>query len=154
MQAGWGRRRSLSNLLLAALASHHVAQGLTQLELENLWGWRWHNLTGQPLPLLYCPCGEKGSPHIQSQPLLLQFLSIVSHPCSMYLCEEPGSLFPIPSPQAGQLLWGPLKPSLLQADQAPLLWPLFWRQVLRSWPPCGPHWLHSSLSIPLLYWGA
>jgi len=36
MQAGWGRRRSLSNLLLAALASHHVAQGLTQLELENL----------------------------------------------------------------------------------------------------------------------
>lgn len=44
------------------MRAHHVAQGFTQQSLENLPGWRLHNFSWQPLPLL--PNDEKGFPYL------------------------------------------------------------------------------------------
>lgn len=46
-QAGGDLRRSQCNLLLKALGSDQASQGLDQLGLGNLQGWRPHNLPGQ-----------------------------------------------------------------------------------------------------------
>jgi len=35
-----------------------VVQGFIHLSLKNLQGWRQHNLSGKPVPLLDCPYGE------------------------------------------------------------------------------------------------
>jgi len=40
--------------------SDQVTEGITQSDLENFPGWSLYKDSRQPVPLLYCPCGEKG----------------------------------------------------------------------------------------------
>jgi len=61
---------------------------------------------------------------------------LVSHPPSMYSCEEPGPSLPHPLTGTRRLLLAPPKSSPLQAEQAQLLQLLLTGQVLQpSWGP-------------------
>lgn len=68
-----------------------VAQSFIQPHLENLQGWRWQNLFGQPIAAFDCLHIEKGFPCTQL--LLFQFMLIVSHPLPMHHCEKLSSIF-------------------------------------------------------------
>lgn len=52
---------------------------------------RLHNLSGQPVPPVDCPRGEKVFAYNPSGSLLFQFVPIVLHPLTMYRCEKVGS---------------------------------------------------------------
>lgn len=71
----------------SSLRSDQVAQGFTQLGLENLQG---GNLSGQPLPLIGSPRGGKVSPCIWTESLVLQFMSVLSWSPVMHCCKKPG----------------------------------------------------------------
>lgn len=75
----------------------HIAKGFIQLGFKNLAGWRWHNLSGQPLLVLDCPYDEDYFTFIQSESLLFQLTVFVSHPPIMCHCEEPGFVILITS---------------------------------------------------------
>ena len=55
-----------------------VAQDHAQMAFEYLQGWRLHNLTGQPVPVLSHPHGEKVFPDVQREPAVFQFVPIAS----------------------------------------------------------------------------
>jgi len=60
---------------LQPVAGHHV-----QAAFEYLQGWRLHTLPGQPVPELGDPHSEKVFPDVQTEPAVLQFVSIASGP--------------------------------------------------------------------------
>lgn len=75
------------------MRSDQIAQGFSWLNLENLQGWRQHNLFGQLVPMLDCPNVEFFSPYTQSETLLVfQFMSTVFCPPAGHHCEKPESV--------------------------------------------------------------
>lgn len=48
----------------SAVRSGQAVQGFIQLGLENLQGWRVLSPSGQPVPMLDCPHGEKVFPRV------------------------------------------------------------------------------------------
>lgn len=110
------------------MSSDQVAQGFIHWGLENLQGWRWYSVSGQPVPLLEC---EKILPHIQSELLLFQFMPIISsshHASPWRTCL---SLFDNHSVGMRGCCKVPLQPSLLQTEQAQVLQPVLKGQRLR-----------------------
>ena len=90
------------NLLLRAgpaMRSAWAAHAFIQVCLENLQGWRLHNLSEQPLP--DCPHGEKDLPHTQSELLFFQLMTAVCHPSAMHCCTEAGSVVSVSSCRSG-----------------------------------------------------
>lgn len=71
------------------MRSDQVTHDLIKSGTGNLQGWRWQNSSGQPAPMMDSCHGEKVFPYNQSETLLFQFESIVSHPLVMQHCEEP-----------------------------------------------------------------
>lgn len=67
-----------------------VGRGFIQLGLKNVQGWRWHNVSEQPVLVLDCPYDEDVFPYIQRESLLFQLTVFVSHLPIMCHCEEPG----------------------------------------------------------------
>ena len=65
----------------------------TLSDIENLQGWRLHNLSEQSVPPLYFSHGEKVSPYMQSENLLFHFMPVFSHSPTMLHYEKPGSGF-------------------------------------------------------------
>ena len=57
-----------------------VAQEHVQMAFEHLQGWRLHNLSGQPVPVLGHPHSEKVFPDAQREPPVFQCVPIVSGP--------------------------------------------------------------------------
>ena len=58
---------------LGQVASDHV-----QIAFEYLQGWRLHNLSGQPVPVLGHPHSKKVFPDVQREPPVLQFVPTAS----------------------------------------------------------------------------
>ena len=57
-----------------------VAQDRVQTAFEYIQGWRLHNLSGQPVPVLCHPQSEAVFPDVQREPPVLQLLPITSGP--------------------------------------------------------------------------
>lgn len=91
-----------------------IARVFIQADLENLQGWRWHNLFGQPVAVFDCPHSEEGSRCIQV--LLFLFTPVVSHPFAMHHCEKPSSISLMTDLLVGA---GRLLLSLLEALSSP-----------------------------------
>lgn len=70
VDSGWKGLRlegSLAQPPAQSRTSYRVRPVRSRLYLVRLWiGWRWHNLSGLPAPLLDYPPGETISPYIQS----------------------------------------------------------------------------------------
>ena len=92
-----------------------VAQDHVQMGSEYLQGWRLHNISGQPIPVL---C------HLHSKKVFRRHLlcfSVCPSPLvlSLHHWKEPGSnLFTLPS--SISVHWDPPEPSLLQASPSSL----------------------------------
>lgn len=83
--------------------------------------WSKHSSLGS---LPHCPIGrELVSPYIQSEPLLVQLVSVVPCPNTVWHCEEPGSVFLDHTPvgTAGLLLGPPRAVSSPGLNQPRLL---------------------------------
>ena len=76
-----------------------VAQVCIQLGFAYLQGWRLHNLSGQPVPVLGHPHSKRVFPDVQREPPVFQCVSIGSGPVTGHCRKEPGSVFFIPSCQ-------------------------------------------------------
>ena len=57
-----------------------VAQDCIQMAFQYLQGWRLHNLSGQPVPVLGHSPSKKVFPDGQREPPLFQFVAIASGP--------------------------------------------------------------------------
>lgn len=75
--------------VISTMRSDQVTHDFIKSGTGNLQGWRWQNSSGQPVPMMDSPHGEKVFPYNQSETLLFQFESIVSHPLVTQHCEEP-----------------------------------------------------------------
>ena len=62
-----------------------VAQDCVQMAFEYLQGWRLHNLSGQPVPVLSHPHSEKVFPGVHREPPVFQFVPIAS---DLILCSS------------------------------------------------------------------
>lgn len=84
-----------------------LLHALCSLNSENRHGWSLHNVSGQPVPLLGCPHGEKVFPSTQVKPFLLQLICIflLLPPCTT---EEPDYLFGNILAGSGRQLLNPL----------------------------------------------
>lgn len=65
------------------MRSNQSALGFSHLGLENLQGWRSHSISGQPVPMLDCPHGEKDFPYICFESLMFQLGLVASCPLTM-----------------------------------------------------------------------
>jgi len=95
-QNGWCWKAPLeviwSNSLLKQGYLEPVAQGCVQTAFEYLQGWRLHNLSGQPVPVLGHPDSKKVFPDVQRQPPVFQLVPIASGPGTRHHWKEPGSV--------------------------------------------------------------
>jgi len=57
-----------------------VAQVCVQMAFEHLQGWRLHNLSGRPVPVLGHPHSEKVFPDVQREPPVFQCVPVASGP--------------------------------------------------------------------------
>lgn len=107
--------QSLAQSRLNYEVSNQVAQGFIHSHLENIWGWRWHNLSGQPAPLPDCPRGEDDLPYIQSGPLVSNNASSLLSSLHVPLWRDRLCLPDtwLPPPGTGRLLLGPPQSCLL-----------------------------------------
>jgi len=62
------------------------------MAFKYLQGWRLHNLSGQPVPVLSHPHSEKVFPDVQREPSVFQFVPIASCPVTRHHRKEPGSI--------------------------------------------------------------
>lgn len=94
------------------MKSDRVAHSSIQSGLADHQGWRLYNLPEHPASLLDCPQRVKNPlPYIQPEPLLFPFMSVISCPPTMFLCEEPSSIFSLTFSQVlGSCLWSHLFP--------------------------------------------
>lgn len=72
---------------------------LCQLNFENLWGWRFHILSGHPPPGFRHSHGDSSFPYNQGEFSLLHVLTVASHRFSMLPWEELGFIFLLPTQQ-------------------------------------------------------
>lgn len=95
-----------------------LTQGFIQSGLENLQGWRLHNLCGLHDPLPDCPLRKKSLFYTQSNCLMFQLMLVAPSPPTMHGCEEPGSISSVaPLQLLGSCCQVPLKLSLLQLNK-------------------------------------
>jgi len=69
-----------------------VAQDHVQMAFEYLQGWRLHNISGQPVPVLGHPHSEKVFPDVQRQPPVFQFVPVASCLVTRHHWKESGSV--------------------------------------------------------------
>lgn len=71
--------RSPSSSLCSSMATYSLLpRSMFQTPFEYLQGEGFHNLTGQPGPVLSHPHSYKVSPHVQTEVLMFQFVPIFS----------------------------------------------------------------------------
>jgi len=67
------------------------------MALEYLQGWRFHNLSGKPKPVLGHPQNEKVFLDVQREPPVLQFMPIAPCPVTvekhLALCTLPSGIY-------------------------------------------------------------
>ena len=123
-----------------------VVQDHVQRAFNYLQGWRLHNLSGHPVPVLGHLHSEKGFLDIQREPPVFQFLLIASGPVTGHHWKEPGSVTFSPSP----LVFTFFKKSFAS------------RHICFSYIRCSSpliilmarYWFLSSMSMSVLYWEA
>lgn len=102
-----GRGGFLSNTLGETMRPDHLAQGFVQTGLENLQGWRLHNLSRQSVPPLTVLTGRKCFPVPSLNPSGFNVWSLlVLPPCKAEQSLAPSSPWP-PSKYQGAALQSP-----------------------------------------------
>lgn len=86
-----------------------VAQDHIQVAFVYFQGWRLHNLSEQPVPVLIHPHSEDEFPDVQREPPVDPFVPIDSGSVTGQHCKKPGSPIFIPSDQV-----------FIQTDKIPL----------------------------------
>jgi len=74
-----------------------AAQELVQAGLEYLQRRRFHNLSGQPVPVLHHPQSEEVLPHVQTDLPLLQFVPVAPCPVAGHHFKESGPILLTPT---------------------------------------------------------
>jgi len=136
---------------LEAFDQDHV-----QKSLEYFQGWRLHNLSGQPVMVFSHSHNKKVFTHTQMEPPVFQFVSIYSGAVTGHHCQEPDTIFFIPSQQVFihmlrsflRLLFSSISsPSSLNLSSYERHSSSLTISVVLRWTLC-------SSSMPLLYQGA
>lgn len=79
--------------------SSRAAQGHVQMAFQYLWGWRLHDSSGQPVPVLSHPHSEKAFPYAEKETPVFQFVPIASGPVTGHCWKNLDSIFSILSLQ-------------------------------------------------------
>jgi len=74
-----------------------AAQDLIQTGFEYLQRRRFHNPSGQPVPVLHHPQSKEVLPHVQMELLMLQFVPIAPCPVAGHHRKESGPIFLTPT---------------------------------------------------------
>ena len=105
----------LSSLTLLPKQGHlqQAAQDLVQPGLEYLQRRRFHNLPGQPVPVLRHPQSEEVLPHVQTELPMPQFVPIAPCPVTGHYWKELGPILLTPTLQIFVSIYKvPSQPSL------------------------------------------
>lgn len=102
-QNGWGWKGLLESILSEPLFKQdhleQVAQDHIQLTFEKLQGWRVHNLSGYPVPVVSSSHSKKKKCFLKfRQSILCLSVPIAPHPVAVHHWKEPDSIF-VSSPQ-------------------------------------------------------
>lgn len=137
------------------MRSDQVVQGFTQLGIGKLSKThkRLHNLPGSLSHFLPVVLVKNFSLYLARTSLISVYSCFLSSPCHAWLWR---AWLPPPSPLPVShlaLCEVPLKPSLYQVGQVPLIQPPLMEQHSSLHPPDGLCWACSSLLMSLLNWG-
>jgi len=109
-------------LVRPSLLKHSHLQPTVQTAFEYLKGWRHHNLSGQPAPVLGHPHNKKVFSGVQREATVFQYVPIVSCPVPGHHWKKPDSVLFAPSLQVFMHIDKvPGEPALPQAEQSQLL---------------------------------